>query len=365
MDSMTFLNKLMSCSKCKQKLWFYKLSTLDVIRYLLLWNRTQTIFAFLRIPGADFLETLIEQELLRPLAATDTIKAIWRNKGSECNFKTGHRKFASSLEWNFMNKHFSGSKLDFFNLVRYRKKKSTISEIGTRMQLGVDSKGSLMMEVDTYALQQLLYLSFVYRQDKAQPKIGCTFASFNPTSSLSFPHVLSQVPNKHKFSLVLFMCKANLSGTDGLWPTSILDPKQTFTALQTSHTCIRRHSATRWIKVKRGLLLDEVLIQSLKRSPNEIDSLNNFQLVPKQKESVDFQRNNLISFRSKQICLSANEGLPCLPTQRRWTVATVSDQREKRIGGHAKNHEVQLLAESHAEAHFVKWCTPVGRQFSF
>ena len=97
------------------------------------------------------------------------------------------------------------------------------------------------------------------------------------------------------------MCKANVSRTDGLWPTSILDPKQNFTALQTSYTCIRRHSAARWIKVKRGLLLDEVLIQSLKRSPNEIDSLNKFQLVPKQKESVDFQRNNLISFRSKQM----------------------------------------------------------------
>ena len=66
-----------------------------------------------------------------------------------------------------------------------------------------------------------------------------------------------------------------------------------------------------------------------------------------------------------QRCLSTNEGLPCVPTQRRWTVATVSDQREKRIGGHVKNHEVQLLAKSHSEAHFVKWCTPVGRQFSF
>ncbi|KAK2571243.1 hypothetical protein P5673_003816 [Acropora cervicornis] len=60
-----------------------------------------------------------------------------------------------------------------------------------------------------------------------------------------------------------------------------------------------------------------------------------------------------------QRCLSTNEGLPRAPTQRRGTVATVSDQREKRIGGHAKNHEVQLLtADPHAEAHFVKWCTP-------
>ena len=38
-------------------------------------------FAFVRIPGAQFLETVIDQELLRPLAATDTIKAIWRNRG--------------------------------------------------------------------------------------------------------------------------------------------------------------------------------------------------------------------------------------------------------------------------------------------
>ena len=45
------------------------------------------------------------------------------------------------------------------------------------MQLGVDSKGSLMMEVDTYALQQLLYLSFVYGQDKAQK---FPFPSFIP-----------------------------------------------------------------------------------------------------------------------------------------------------------------------------------------
>ena len=73
----------------------------------------------MRIPGVEFLETVIDLELLRPLAATDTIKAIWRNRGSECNFQTGERKFASSLEWNFMNKHFSDSKLDFFNLVRY------------------------------------------------------------------------------------------------------------------------------------------------------------------------------------------------------------------------------------------------------
>ena len=49
-------------------------------------------------------------------------------------------------------------------------KYSTISEKGTRLQLAVDSQGSrsLMMEVDTYALQQLLYHSFVYRQNKAQ-----------------------------------------------------------------------------------------------------------------------------------------------------------------------------------------------------
>ena len=48
------------------------------------------------------------------------------------------------------------------------------------MQLGVDSKGSLMMEVDTYALQQLLYLSFVYRQDKAQVTQKFLFPSFLP-----------------------------------------------------------------------------------------------------------------------------------------------------------------------------------------
>ena len=67
-----------------------------------------------------------------------------------------------------------------------------------------------------------------------------------------------------------------------------------------------------------------------------------------------------------QRCLSTNQGLPRVPTQRRGTVATVSDQREKRIGGHVKNHEIQLLAaDPHAEAHFVKWCTPVGWQFSF
>ena len=46
------------------------------------------------------------------------------------------------------------------------------------MQLGVDCKGSLMMEVDTYALQQLPYLSFVYRQDKAQvTKISLSYIS--------------------------------------------------------------------------------------------------------------------------------------------------------------------------------------------
>ena len=48
------------------------------------------------------------------------------------------------------------------------------------MQLGVDSKGSLMMEVDTYALQQLLYLSFVYRQDKAKVTQKFLFPSFIP-----------------------------------------------------------------------------------------------------------------------------------------------------------------------------------------
>ena len=48
------------------------------------------------------------------------------------------------------------------------------------MQLGVDSKGSLMMEVDTYALQQLPYLSFVYRQDKAQVTQKFLFPSFIP-----------------------------------------------------------------------------------------------------------------------------------------------------------------------------------------
>ena len=62
-----------------------------------------------------------------------------------------------------------------------------------------------------------------------------------------------------------------------------------------------------------------------------------------------------------QRCLSTNEGLPRIPTQRRGTVVAVCDQGEKRISGHAKNHEVQLLTDPHAEAHFVKWCTPVGR----
>ena len=37
-----------------------------------------------------------------------------------------------------------------------------------------------MMEVDTYALQQLLYLSFVYRQDKAQVTQKFLFPSFIP-----------------------------------------------------------------------------------------------------------------------------------------------------------------------------------------
>ena len=79
-----------------------------------------------------------------------------------------------------------------------------MSEIGTRLQQGVDSKASLMMEVDTYALQQVLYLSFVFRQDKAQVTQKFLFPSFIPfVDGIHILVILSKEPIlKHVFKIV-------------------------------------------------------------------------------------------------------------------------------------------------------------------
>ena len=87
--------------------------------------------------------------------------------------------------------------------------------------------------------------------------------SFNPTSSLSFPHVLSQVPNKHKFSLVLFMYKANLSGTDGSCQQGFSTPEKPLLLCRCHILAfVVTLAAARWIKFKRGFWLDAVLIRA-------------------------------------------------------------------------------------------------------